>query len=46
LVSQKLYRPAQWWIAPGTEHFPLAKVNEAMGHLRSGKARYRLVLDR
>ena len=28
-----------------TEHFPLSDVNEAMDHLRAGKARYRIVLD-
>jgi uncharacterized zinc-type alcohol dehydrogenase-like protein len=28
-----------------TEHFPLSNVNEAMDHLRAGKARYRIVLD-
>jgi len=28
-----------------TEHFPMSQVNEAMDHLRSGKARYRIVLD-
>jgi alcohol/geraniol dehydrogenase (NADP+) len=33
-------------IAPTTEHFPLSQVNEAMEHLRAGKARYRIVLDR
>lgn len=32
-------------VAPQTEHFPMSKVNEAMEHLRSGKARYRIVLD-
>ena len=32
-------------ISPQTEHFPLADVNEAMAHLKSGKARYRIVLD-
>ncbi len=31
-------------IAPVTEHFPMSKVNEALEHLRSGKARYRIVL--
>ncbi|SDS96602.1 uncharacterized zinc-type alcohol dehydrogenase-like protein [Pseudomonas sp. Z003-0.4C(8344-21)] len=25
--------------------FPMSKVNEAVDHLRSGKARYRVVLD-
>jgi alcohol/geraniol dehydrogenase (NADP+) len=28
-----------------TETFPFSKVNEAMDHVRSGKARYRVVLD-
>jgi len=29
-----------------TEHFPMSQVNDAMEHLRAGKARYRIVLDR
>ena len=33
-------------VAPVTEHFPMDKVNDAMEHLRAGKARYRIVLDR
>lgn len=33
-------------IAPVTEHFPLDQVNDAIAHLRSGQARYRVVLDR
>lgn len=32
-------------LAPATEHFPMRKVNEALAHLRDGKARYRIVLD-
>jgi len=28
-----------------TEHFPLSHVNDALDHLRSGNARYRIVLD-
>jgi uncharacterized zinc-type alcohol dehydrogenase-like protein len=32
-------------IAPVTETFPMSKVNEALEHLRAGKARYRLVLE-
>jgi len=31
-------------IAPTTELFPMSKVNDAMEHLRAGKARYRIVL--
>lgn len=36
---------ARHGIAPITEHFPLAKVNDALERVRSGKARYRVVLD-
>jgi uncharacterized zinc-type alcohol dehydrogenase-like protein len=32
-------------IAPTTEHFPMRRVNDALEHLRAGKARYRIVLD-
>lgn len=32
-------------IAPVTETFPMTKVNEALDHVRSGKARYRVVLE-
>ena len=31
-------------IAPATEEFPMSKVNDALDHLRAGKARYRIVL--
>ncbi|UCF67252.1 MAG: NAD(P)-dependent alcohol dehydrogenase [Acidobacteriota bacterium] len=31
-------------IAPVTENFPMSEVNEALAHLASGKARYRVVL--
>ena len=31
-------------IAPQIEEFPMSKVNEALAHLKSGKARYRIVL--
>jgi len=33
-------------IKPMTETFPMDRVNDAIEHLRSGKARYRVVLDR
>jgi uncharacterized zinc-type alcohol dehydrogenase-like protein len=36
---------ARHGIAPVTEHFPMSRVNEAVAHLASGKARYRVVLD-
>ncbi len=32
-------------IAPVTEHFPMSRVNDAIEHLRAGKARYRVVLE-
>ena len=32
-------------ITPVTEHFPMERVNDAMEHLRSGNARYRIVLN-
>jgi alcohol/geraniol dehydrogenase (NADP+) len=32
-------------IAPITETFPMSKVNDAFERLRSGKVRYRLVLE-
>jgi alcohol/geraniol dehydrogenase (NADP+) len=36
---------ARHGIAPQVEHFPMSKVNDALEHLRSGNARYRVVLD-
>lgn len=36
---------ARHGIAPVVERFPMSKVNDAIAHLRSGKARYRVVLD-
>ncbi len=35
---------ARHGIAPVTEFFPMSQVNDALEHLRSGKARYRIVL--
>ncbi len=32
-------------VSPITETFPMSKVNEAIAHLKSGKARYRVVLE-
>jgi uncharacterized zinc-type alcohol dehydrogenase-like protein len=32
-------------IVPQVEHFPMSRVNEALAHLRAGKARYRVVLE-
>lgn len=36
---------ARHQIVPQVEMFPMSKVNEAIDHLRAGKARYRVVLD-
>lgn len=36
---------ARHGIEPQVEHFPMSRVNDALDHLRSGKARYRVVLD-
>jgi len=32
-------------IAPVTETFPMSRVNDAIEHLRQGRARYRIVLE-
>ncbi|HVX36224.1 MAG TPA: NAD(P)-dependent alcohol dehydrogenase [Hyphomicrobium sp.] len=44
-TAQMLNFAARHNILPQTEHFPLAKVNDAIQHLLDGKARYRIVLD-
>jgi uncharacterized zinc-type alcohol dehydrogenase-like protein len=36
---------ARHGIEPQVEHFPMSRVNDALDHLRAGKARYRIVLD-
>ena len=33
-------------IAPLIEHFPMARVNDAIARVREGRARYRIVLTR
>jgi alcohol/geraniol dehydrogenase (NADP+) len=43
-IASMLEFCARHRIAPQVEAFPMAKVNEAMEHLRAGKARYRVVL--
>lgn len=32
-------------VTPATEHYPMSKINDAFERLKSGKARYRIVLD-
>lgn len=44
-IDQMLQFAAHHKISPKVEHFPMSKVNEAMDHLRAGKANYRIVLD-
>lgn len=43
-ISTMLEFSARHSVAPITETFPMSKVNDALEHLRSGKARYRIVL--
>lgn len=44
-LDKMLQFAAHHKVAPKVEHFPMSKVNEAMDHLRAGKASYRIVLD-
>jgi uncharacterized zinc-type alcohol dehydrogenase-like protein len=43
-VMKMLDFAARHAVAPITEEFPMSQANEAMAHLASGKARYRIVL--
>ncbi len=45
VIRKMLAFAARHDVTPVTEHYPMAKVNDAVEHLRSGKARYRIVLD-
>lgn len=45
-IARMLAFAARHGIAPVVEHFPMSRVNEAIDRLRSGEARYRVVLDR
>lgn len=44
-TAQMLDFCARHEIAAVTETFPMSKVNDALAHLESGKARYRIVLQ-
>jgi len=44
-IDNMLAFSARHAIAPMTEYFPMSRANDAMEHLRSGKARYRIVLE-
>lgn len=43
-IAEMLDFCARHGIEPMIEEFPMSRVNEAMDHLRAGKARYRIVL--
>ena len=45
-IARMLEFAARHAIKPQVELFPMAKVNEAMARLRSGQARYRIVLSK
>jgi uncharacterized zinc-type alcohol dehydrogenase-like protein len=45
VIDEMLDFSARHSIAPITETFPMSKVNDAIEHLRAGKARYRIVLE-
>lgn len=45
LLDSMLTFSARHGVAPVTETFPMSKVNDALEHLRAGKARYRIVLE-
>ncbi|WP_299593972.1 NAD(P)-dependent alcohol dehydrogenase [uncultured Microbulbifer sp.] len=44
-IADMLAFAARHGIAPKVEPFPMSKVNEAIAHLESGQARYRIVLE-
>jgi uncharacterized zinc-type alcohol dehydrogenase-like protein len=44
-IARMLEFAARHQVRPVVEVFPIERVNEAMEHLRQGKARYRIVLD-
>lgn len=44
-IATMLAFAARHDIRPQVELFPMGQVNEALGHLRAGKARYRIVLE-
>jgi uncharacterized zinc-type alcohol dehydrogenase-like protein len=45
VAAQMLEFCARHSIIPQVEMFPMSRVNEALAHLRAGKARYRVVLE-
>ncbi len=45
IMSDMLHFAARHKVTPHVEHFPLAKVNDALARVRDGSVRYRAVLD-
>ena len=45
-IRKMLAFAARHDVSPVIEHYSMEKVNDAMEHLRAGKARYRIVLER
>jgi uncharacterized zinc-type alcohol dehydrogenase-like protein len=45
VVAKMLEFCARHQIETVTETFPMSQINEAFEHLKSGKARYRIVLE-
>ena len=44
-VGEMLDFAARHQVLPQTENFPMSHANEALAHLKAGRARYRIVLD-
>jgi alcohol/geraniol dehydrogenase (NADP+) len=44
-IRQMLEFASRHDISPQTEHYPMSSINDAFARLRSGKVRYRIVLD-
>jgi uncharacterized zinc-type alcohol dehydrogenase-like protein len=44
-IASMLEFCARHGIAPQSERYPMSKANDAIDHLRAGKARYRIILD-
>jgi uncharacterized zinc-type alcohol dehydrogenase-like protein len=45
MIATMLEFAARHKVTPQVEYFPMSRVNEALAHLKAGKARYRIVLN-
>lgn len=45
MIATMLEFAARHKVVPQVEYFPMSRVNEALAHLKAGKARYRIVLN-